>query len=87
LDLGTDFESVAWLWISEQRHVIVNVCTSAALWAIWKLRNEFCFQGMRWTGVQVLMRRCSWMLRLEIDKPKRRCREAGGRIGKKLCTA
>jgi hypothetical protein len=62
LELGTDFESVARLWISEKRHKIVNVCTSAALWAIWKLRNKFCFQGMRWTGVQVLLR-CSRMLR------------------------
>jgi hypothetical protein len=59
LDLGADFESVARFWISEKKHRIVNICTAAALWALWKLRNEVCLQGVRWIGVHVLMRKAS----------------------------
>jgi hypothetical protein len=60
---GLTLSLVACFWISEKKHRIVNICTAAALWALWKLRNEFCFQGVRWAGVQVLMRKVSRMLR------------------------
>jgi hypothetical protein len=35
---AADFESVA-----DKKFKVLNVCSAAALWAIWKLRNEFCF--------------------------------------------
>jgi hypothetical protein len=41
LNLGADFESVARFWMSKKKHRIVNICTAAALWALWKLRNLF----------------------------------------------
>jgi hypothetical protein len=41
----------------------VNVCTTAALWTIWKLRNEFCFQDPGWSGMHVLFRSSARMLR------------------------
>jgi hypothetical protein len=62
-NLGADFESVARLLICEKKHRIANVCTSAALWVLWKLRNELCFQVVCWTRCQVLMRKMSRMLR------------------------
>jgi hypothetical protein len=40
--LGTNFESVAKLWLYEKNVSDVNVCTTAALWSLWKLRNEMC---------------------------------------------
>jgi hypothetical protein len=40
LDLGADFASVARFWISEKKHRIVNICTVATLWDMWKLGNE-----------------------------------------------
>jgi hypothetical protein len=63
MPLGADFESVARLWVSDKKHRIVNVCTTAALWSLWKLRNEICCQGAKWIGVQVLLRKSSRMLR------------------------
>jgi hypothetical protein len=33
------------------------------MWSIWKLRNEICFQGVKWMGMQVLLFKCAQMLR------------------------
>jgi hypothetical protein len=41
--LGSDFESVAKLWINQKKHGVTNVCTAAVFWSLWKLRNELCF--------------------------------------------
>lgn len=44
--VGSNFESVAWWWISKNKHVVVlNICTSAILWSLWNVRNAICFQG------------------------------------------
>jgi hypothetical protein len=43
--LNNNFESVASTWLSQKRHLITNMCSSAAPWAIWKLRNALCFHG------------------------------------------
>jgi hypothetical protein len=51
--LGVDFESVARFWVADKKHKVLNVCSEAVLWAIWKLRIECCFQGTRWEGVHV----------------------------------
>jgi hypothetical protein len=40
IPLGADFESVAQLWVFDKKHRNVNVCTTPALWSLWKLRNE-----------------------------------------------
>jgi hypothetical protein len=61
--LGADFESVARFWVADNKHKALNVCAAAVLWAIWKLRNECCFQGTRWEGVQVLLRKIGRMIR------------------------
>jgi hypothetical protein len=61
-EIGTDFESVARWWVADKQYKVLNVCSAAAFWAIWKLRNEFCFQGAVWSGVQVLLRRIARML-------------------------
>jgi hypothetical protein len=41
----TDFESMAKWWIRGKKFDSVNVIYAAVLWAIWKLRNNLCFQG------------------------------------------
>jgi hypothetical protein len=33
------------------------------MWSLWKLRNEICFQGAKWMGMQVLFFKCAKMLR------------------------
>jgi hypothetical protein len=59
--IGTDFESVARLWVADKKYKVLNVCSAVALWAIWKLRSEFCFQGAIYSGVQVLLRKTLFM--------------------------
>jgi hypothetical protein len=41
--MGANFESVAKLWLSGKEFYTINVYSSAALWSIWKLRNEIIF--------------------------------------------
>jgi hypothetical protein len=60
--VGSDFESIGKLWLSDKRFKTVNVLTSAALWILWKIRNEMCFQGLRWTGTGILLRRLTQTL-------------------------
>jgi hypothetical protein len=66
-NLGTDFESVAYMWLHDNKFKTFNICTTATLWAIWKFRNELCFQGARWTAVGVILRKVAstiWEWRL-----------------------
>jgi hypothetical protein len=51
MTIEPDFDSVAKMWILGEKCKIVNVCTSAVLWVIWKFRNEMIFQGRKWTGM------------------------------------
>jgi hypothetical protein len=48
---------------NDKKMKITNVCTTTTLWAIWKLRNEFCFQAPVWLGVHVLLQKSARMLR------------------------
>jgi hypothetical protein len=41
----------------------VNILNSAILWSIWKLRNEMCFQGAKWQGAGVILKKAARMLR------------------------
>jgi hypothetical protein len=62
-NIGTDFESVARWWLCDKNFKVLNICTTAVMWSIWKLRNEICFQGVKWMGMQVLLFKCAQMLR------------------------
>jgi hypothetical protein len=53
--LGTDFQSVAKWWLHDKEMKTTNACTTTALWVIWKLRNELCFQNPVWSGVHILL--------------------------------
>ena len=63
IQIGSDFESIARWWISEDRNSVINVISSATLWSIWTIRNAMCFQGLRWPGVKVLLQRTSAFIR------------------------
>ena len=64
VQVGVSFESVARWWISEKRNSLINTVCTAVLWAIWKLRNEICFQGKVWPGVHDIWRRVASDLEL-----------------------
>jgi hypothetical protein len=57
--LGADFESVAKFWLHDKSENCLNVLTTAVFWSIWKFRNDMCFQGRKWSGMQEILR--SWL--------------------------
>ena len=50
-----------------KKHSVLNMCISATLWSIWKLRNDFCFQGTKWKDEKVLVGKVARMLRRWTD--------------------
>jgi len=67
IQIGIDFEYVARWWLSNKRNSILNMCSAALLWCIWKLRNHMCFQGRSWKDERVLLNKLSrtlesWLL-------------------------
>jgi predicted RNase H-like nuclease len=37
-------EKIGKYWLSDKKHCLTNIISSAVIWSIWKLRNELCFQ-------------------------------------------
>jgi hypothetical protein len=38
--VGTDFESVARCWLSNNKNSVINLVCTAALWSLWELQND-----------------------------------------------
>jgi hypothetical protein len=57
VNVDADFESVARWCLSSNNNSVINVVCTANLWSLWKLRNDLCFQGKVWPGVQEIWRR------------------------------
>jgi hypothetical protein len=60
-------------WLSEKKHGLLNIITSAVLWCIWKLRNEFCFQNVGWRSIETLLFRIggllqNWVILCQLEK-------------------
>jgi hypothetical protein len=47
------------LWICEKTHIVSNIVHAAALWSLWKQRNDLCFNRLSWPSMQVLFHRIS----------------------------
>lgn len=56
VDTGTDFESVARLWIANKKHSALNTTNVVVLWCIWKYRNSMIFNNTMWTSIKQVMR-------------------------------
>ena len=54
VQLGDSFESIGRFWLSNKRNGVVNIITSAAIWCLWKLRNDLCFQRSLWKSMDIL---------------------------------
>lgn len=63
VNISSDYESVARLWVANKKYLVTNVISSAVLWSLWKLRNEICFQGVVWLGMRMVLIRITKMLR------------------------
>jgi hypothetical protein len=60
VNLGGSFESIGQFWLSNKRHDLVNIITAAALWSLWKLRNDLCFQNTGWKGTDILLNKIAY---------------------------
>jgi hypothetical protein len=47
--------NIGQFWLSNKKHCIVNMVSSAVLWSIWKLRNDLCFQRIGWKSMDMLL--------------------------------
>jgi hypothetical protein len=56
-EIGANYESIAMMWLCNKRFGITNVLTTAVCWGVWKLRNCFCFQDVKWLGMKQLWHR------------------------------
>jgi hypothetical protein len=63
VDIGSDYELIARLWLCNKNHRIANIVTSAMCWSLWKLRNAMIFQGVAWIGMKSLWQKVVPMLR------------------------
>jgi hypothetical protein len=59
----SDFESMGMLWLKGKHYNALNVCSTAVVWTIWKTRNDLCFQGSCWLGVEKLLGRWARLMR------------------------
>jgi len=60
--VGIDLAVIGQFWLSEKRHGILNIVTSAVFWSIWKLRNEILFQNIGWRSMDILLYRMAGLL-------------------------
>jgi hypothetical protein len=50
------------LWICERTLRISNIVHTAALWSLWKVRNDICFNRSGWHDMQVVFRKVAYTL-------------------------
>jgi hypothetical protein len=48
LQLGSNFESIAKLWLANKKHLVTNSVGAVILWSIWKTRNTMIFDNQKW---------------------------------------
>jgi hypothetical protein len=56
-EVGMSFDNIGVCWLSNKKFTVINIMSSPALWAVWKLRNDLCFQNLSWQSMGHLMMR------------------------------
>lgn len=54
-DIVSNFESIGIYWLSNKRFLVVNMLTAAAIWSVWKYRNDVCFRNLLWQSMGKLL--------------------------------
>jgi hypothetical protein len=49
IKLQVNLLSISSLWICEKTNQVPNIVHAAALWSLWKFRNDLCFNGSGWS--------------------------------------
>ena len=62
IDILSCFDRVMSFWHMHKENAVLNMVTTAALWSLWRLRNEFCFQGRKWRSVKCILAKLSCYL-------------------------
>ncbi|KQK17137.1 hypothetical protein BRADI_1g32642v3 [Brachypodium distachyon] len=57
------YEDVAEKWLSNAKHVVTNMISSALMWTFCKFRNNLHFGRVSWSGLQVIWYRLLRLLR------------------------
>jgi hypothetical protein len=60
--VGENMTNVGKYWLSNKKHCLVNMVSSAVIWSIWKLRNDLRFQRYGWRSMEMLLFRISGLL-------------------------
>jgi hypothetical protein len=60
--VGENMTNVGKYSLSNKKHCLVNMVSSAVIWSIWKLRNDLCFQRYGWRSMEMLLFRISGLL-------------------------
>jgi hypothetical protein len=60
--MGGGFENIGSHWLCNKKFVMFNMISSAALWALWKFRNDMCFQNVQWRNIGVILGKVSGLL-------------------------
>lgn len=55
IQLIVAYEDVCKFWLSNKRNGVLNMFTSAAIWCLWKLRNDSCLQRSNWKSMAILL--------------------------------
>jgi hypothetical protein len=73
--------AISSLWICDKTHVVSNIVHAAALWSLWKSRNEVCFNKRSWSCMQVIYLKVAYTLvRWKLLCPEGSKRELEGAI-------
>jgi len=52
IDIISGFDDICAFWHLAEKNSVLNLVIPSSLWSMWKLRNEFCFQGRTWRSVK-----------------------------------
>jgi hypothetical protein len=61
--IGDSYENVARLWISNKKSYAINMITSAAVWNVWRMKNDIFFGRLIWSDIQMIWRRMAVLIR------------------------
>lgn len=50
----SDAVGIGTYWLSNKKHTVLNMVSSAVLWSIYKLRNDIYFQNIGWRSIEML---------------------------------
>ena len=55
VDVPNSFALLTSFWKRRKHCEALNIVSAAALWSLWRLRNDFVFQGRRWRSIRCVL--------------------------------